>query len=170
MPRKLWRTLVNLERFWHNRENDPPMNHREEIAEALRASEWPQITSNPRQLDHLLKGFANPDEADPELWWHGLYNLADNDRVWLDLDGVETRRQAKIKQAMQFFARVRIEQRADVHAAEVIENDPKADLRTACAQTGHSSSARVEVLDDFDAEVTCSSCRDALKGALELIT
>lgn len=97
MPVNKWNLSINLDDLWQDPENpdSPPMDRRAQIAERIRASTWRLNTSDYRHFDHLLTMLADPDETDPELVWKGLYDLADADRVWLDIDGVERRRRER---------------------------------------------------------------------------
>lgn len=93
-----WRLSIDLDDLWEdpNHPDSPPMDRRAQIAERIRESTWRLTTSDYRRFDHLLTRLADPDETDPELCLQGLYDLADDDRVWLDTDGVERRRRERI--------------------------------------------------------------------------
>lgn len=97
MPVNEWHIVVYLDDLFGDPDNPATTPEaRAEIAKRLRASGWPELTGSPKRLDHLIRGFAAPDEDDAELWWQGIFDLADVDRVWLDVYGIERMRRERI--------------------------------------------------------------------------
>lgn len=86
MPTNRWKLTIDLSDLWQDPDH-PPIQRRDQIADRLRSSPWPHITTNRHHFDHLITGFTNPHETDPDLWWHGIYDQADTDRVWIDITG-----------------------------------------------------------------------------------
>lgn len=94
MPVNRWHLSIELDDLFGDPER-PAMERRAEIAERLRASKWTAISTDPSRLRWLIDKFEEADVHDADVWWNGLYDMADTDRVWLDTVGVERLRRER---------------------------------------------------------------------------
>jgi hypothetical protein len=57
---------------------------RDAIAAAIRSSGWLRMTASAEHLEDLLKSLASAADADRfDEVWDEVYDLADEDRVWI---------------------------------------------------------------------------------------
>lgn len=90
MPTNRWRLNIDLSDLFRDPAR-PALQRRDEAAHRLRSSNWPRLCSDPRELERLTQGLEDADEEDADIWWNGLYDMADRDKVFLDTHGIPHR-------------------------------------------------------------------------------
>lgn len=78
-----WNLTVDLKPFWNNEEIGFE-EKRDKIVEAIKASKWREWTPYPDYFDELVDNVAAAENVDVfDCAWDEIYDLADDDRVWI---------------------------------------------------------------------------------------
>jgi len=84
MPTNVWLITIDLKDTWQNFQALGLETSVEQIVTRIKGSGWRELTPYPDTFDELISNLAASETLDEfNSWWAEVYDLADDDRIWI---------------------------------------------------------------------------------------